>query len=35
MDVHRVNDIMRLDSGPGSSLGDTLLAVSLKALTTD
>jgi hypothetical protein len=30
-----VNDIMRLDRGPGSSLGDTLLAVSLKALTTD
>jgi hypothetical protein len=26
---------MRLDRGPGSSLGDTLLAVSLKALTTD
>jgi hypothetical protein len=31
----RVNDIMRLDRGPGSSLGDTLLAASLKALTTD
>jgi hypothetical protein len=31
----RVNDIMRLDRGPGSSLGVTLLAVSLKALTTD
>jgi hypothetical protein len=31
----RVNDIMRLDCGPGSPLGDTLLAVSLKALTTD
>jgi hypothetical protein len=30
-----VNDIMRLDRGPGSSLGDTLLAASLKALTTD
>jgi hypothetical protein len=30
-----VNDIMRLDHGPGSSLGDTLLATSLKALTTD
>jgi hypothetical protein len=30
-----VNDIMRLDRGPWSSLGDTLLAVSLKALTTD
>jgi hypothetical protein len=30
-----VNDIMRLDRGPRSSLGDTLLAVSLKALTTD
>jgi hypothetical protein len=30
-----VNDIMRLDRGPGSSLGDTLLAMSLKALTTD
>jgi hypothetical protein len=30
-----VNDIMRLDRGPESSLGDTLLAVSLKALTTD
>jgi hypothetical protein len=30
-----VNDIMRLDHGPGSSLGDTLLAASLKALTTD
>ncbi len=29
-----VNDIMRLDRGPGSSLGDTLLAASLKALTT-
>jgi hypothetical protein len=28
-----VNDIMRLDRRPGSSLGDTLLAVSLKALT--
>jgi hypothetical protein len=31
----RVNDIMRLDRGPGSSLGVTLLAVSFKALTTD
>jgi hypothetical protein len=30
-----VNDIMRLDRRPGSSLGDTLLAVSLKALTMD
>jgi hypothetical protein len=30
-----VNDIMHLDCGPGSSLGDTLLAASLKALTTD
>jgi hypothetical protein len=30
-----VNGIMRLDRGPGSSLGDTLLATSLKALTTD
>jgi hypothetical protein len=30
-----VNDIMRLDRGPGSSLGDALLAASLKALTTD
>jgi hypothetical protein len=30
-----VNDIMRLDCRPGSSLGDTLLAVSLKALTTN
>jgi hypothetical protein len=30
-----VNDIMRLARGPGSSLGDTLLAASLKALTTD
>jgi hypothetical protein len=30
-----VNDIMRLDRGPGSSLGDTLLAASLKALTMD
>jgi hypothetical protein len=28
-----VNDIMHLDRGPGSSLGDTLLAASLKALT--
>jgi hypothetical protein len=31
----RVNDIMQLDHGPGSSLSDTLLAASLKALTTD
>jgi hypothetical protein len=30
-----VNDIMRLDCLSGSSLGDTLLAASLKALTTD
>jgi hypothetical protein len=30
-----VNDIMRLDRGPGSSLGDALLAPSLKPLTTD
>jgi hypothetical protein len=30
-----VNDIMRLDRGLGSSLGDTLLATSLRALTTD
>jgi hypothetical protein len=30
-----VNDIMRLDRGPRSSLGDALLATSLKALTTD
>jgi hypothetical protein len=30
-----VNDIMQLDHGPGSSLGDTLLAVSLMALTMD
>jgi hypothetical protein len=30
----RVNDIMQLDHGLGSSLGDTLLVVSLKALTT-
>jgi hypothetical protein len=30
-----VNDIMRLDCGPGSSQGDALLAASLKALTTD
>jgi hypothetical protein len=30
-----VKDIMRLDRGPGCSLGDTLLATSLKALTTD
>jgi hypothetical protein len=31
----QVNDIMRLDRRPGSSLSDTLLVVSLKALTTD
>jgi hypothetical protein len=31
----RVNDIMQLDRGPGSSLGGTLLATSLKALTAD
>jgi hypothetical protein len=30
-----VNYIMRLDRGPRSSLGDTLLAASLKSLTTD
>jgi hypothetical protein len=30
-----VNDIMRLDHGPGSNLGDTLLATSFKVLTTD
>jgi hypothetical protein len=30
-----VNDIMRLDHEPGSTLGDTLLAASLKVLTTD
>jgi hypothetical protein len=30
-----VNDIMRMDHGFGSSLSDTLLAASLKALTTD
>jgi hypothetical protein len=30
-----VNDIMRLDRGPGSSLDEDLLAVSLKGLTTD
>jgi hypothetical protein len=30
-----VNDIMRLDRGPGSSLCDTLLAASLKALAMD
>jgi hypothetical protein len=30
-----VNDIKRLDRGPGSNLGDTLLAASLKALTMD
>jgi hypothetical protein len=30
-----VNDIMRLDRGPGSSLGDTLLGASLKVPTMD
>jgi hypothetical protein len=30
-----VNDTMRLDRGPRSSLGDTMLAASLKALTMD
>jgi hypothetical protein len=30
-----VNDIMRLDRGPGSSLGDALLVARLKALTMD
>jgi hypothetical protein len=30
-----VNDIMRLNRGPVSSLGDALLAASLKVLTTD
>jgi hypothetical protein len=30
-----VNDIMRLDRGPASSLHEDLLAVSLKALTTN
>jgi hypothetical protein len=30
-----VNDIMQLDRWPGSSLGDTLLATTLKALTTN
>jgi hypothetical protein len=30
-----VNDIMRLDRGPRSSLGDTLLGASLKVLITD
>jgi hypothetical protein len=30
-----VNDIMRLDHRPGSSLSDTLLATSLKAVTTN
>jgi hypothetical protein len=30
-----VNTIIRLDHGPGPSLGDTLLVASLKALTTD
>jgi hypothetical protein len=31
----RVNDIMRLECGPGSSLDEALLATSMKALTTD
>jgi hypothetical protein len=31
----RLNGIMQLDCEPGSSLGDTLLAASLKALTMD
>jgi hypothetical protein len=31
----RVNDIMRLYRGPGSSLDEDLLTTSLKALTTD
>jgi hypothetical protein len=30
-----VNDIMRLDHGPGSSLDTALLVTSLKVLTTD
>jgi hypothetical protein len=30
-----VNDIVRLDYRPGSSLGDALLATSLKTLTMD
>jgi hypothetical protein len=30
-----VNDIMRLESGPGSSLNGELLAMCLKALTID
>jgi hypothetical protein len=30
-----MNDIMRLDHGPGLSLDDDLLAASLKALTAD
>jgi hypothetical protein len=30
-----VNNIMRLDRGPGSSLDAALLVASLKALTTD
>jgi hypothetical protein len=30
-----VNDIMRLDRGPASSLHEDLLAVSLKVLTTN
>jgi hypothetical protein len=35
VDVHRENDIMRLEHGPGSSLDGDLLAACLKALTTD
>jgi hypothetical protein len=31
----RMNDIMRLERGPGSSLDGELLAACLKALTTD
>jgi hypothetical protein len=31
----RVNDIMWLDHGPGSSLDEVLLAASLKVMTTD
>jgi hypothetical protein len=30
-----VNDIMRLDHGPGSSLDEGLLATCLKTLTSD
>jgi hypothetical protein len=35
VDVHQVNDNMKLDHGPGFSLDEGLLATSLKALTTD